>query len=484
MNEGGVVKAAKKPLLPRWLKFLLILVGTFFFLAAGAWVLLDIITRHDLRAAVAELRALGWPTTLEDLERPEIEPAENAAVVYEQAFGIMVNPDRNTQDVIRELRWDPRHFRVDISENDLKLLEAYLAANAQALALLRRAAQIDRCVYPMDYQAYLDSGLPPLYRDIRDAGHLLIASAAYWSHKGDVNAALRDWHAGLALAHTLGDEDLIGTYLIRWSIVGMLVRQLEFMVQRNEMTDGQLTGVLKALETVDVRRNIGWAMRTDFCCWLAALDRPVEVWGPGSSRIPWQRRWAIRAYCHWLARPLRQYDRSLFTKIFAEATTLSEKPYYEVAARVQGLGRRIDDMPPFLLQCRQARISTVNLVTELAHFEARLIIAQTGVAVILYGRRAGEYPDSLEQLVPDIVSALPTDPYDGRPIRYAKGGEAIIGGQLHFNPEYAERVAVYSIGEDLTDDGGSEEWGEGRPEDTIFAVKRGARPVAEEADDE
>ncbi len=483
MNEVGVVTAKKQPLLPRWLKLLLILVGTFFFLAAGAWVLLDIVTRQDLRAALAELRAQGWPTTLEDLERPEIEPAENAAVVYEQAFGIMVKPDQDTQHVIWGFHWDSQDFRVDVSQDDLKLLEAYIAANAQALALLRRAAQMGRCVYPMDYQAYLDSGLPPLYRDIRDAGHLLIASAGYWSHKGDVNAALRDWHAGLALAHSLDSEDLFLPHLIRWSIVGMLVRQLEFMVQRNEMTDGQLTGVLKALGDLEVQQNMGRTVRTEVCLDLARFEWPADRLRSVFKAMPWRERWLMFGYYHWLGRPLRQYDTLLWTRVLEELAALYEQPYHQAATRLRQLGQDQGIFAPVLLNSTYARTHTVRAIERMAHEQALCPIARAGVAVALYQLRAGEYPDSLEQLVPDIVSALPTDPYDGRPIRYAKGGEAIIGGQRHFNPEYAERVAVYSIGEDLQDDGGYERPGAPGLRDIVFTLRRAPTPT-EDPDDE
>ncbi|MCZ6698993.1 MAG: hypothetical protein O7D94_08705, partial [Planctomycetota bacterium] len=49
-------------------------------------------------------------------------------------------------------------------------------------------------------------------------------------------------------------------------------------------------------------------------------------------------------------------------------------------------------------------------------------------------------PDNLSKLVPDVLSAPPTDPFDGQTIRF----ERIEQG-----------VKIWSIGEDLTDDGGN-----------------------------
>jgi len=47
----------------------------------------------------------------------------------------------------------------------------------------------------------------------------------------------------------------------------------------------------------------------------------------------------------------------------------------------------------------------------------------------------GKPPDSLDALVPDYLPELPVDPYDGKPLRY-------------------DKEKVWSVGEDLKDDGG------------------------------
>ena len=66
-------------------------------------------------------------------------------------------------------------------------------------------------------------------------------------------------------------------------------------------------------------------------------------------------------------------------------------------------------------------------------------------------------PDSLDQVVPRYMPAVPLDPYDGQPLRYRKE---------------ADKFVVYSISENGRDDGGIEgsvkqEWLSG---DITFAV--------------
>ena len=64
-------------------------------------------------------------------------------------------------------------------------------------------------------------------------------------------------------------------------------------------------------------------------------------------------------------------------------------------------------------------------------------------------------PNTLDELVPAFLLSVPRDPFDGQPFRYA-----------------AERRVVYSIGENLTDDGGTDgrKQGRRRPKDLVFEL--------------
>ena len=60
-------------------------------------------------------------------------------------------------------------------------------------------------------------------------------------------------------------------------------------------------------------------------------------------------------------------------------------------------------------------------------------------------KRPGNLPETLQALVPDYLPAVPRDPFDGQPFRYS-----------------TERRIIYSVGEDLTDDGGTRGYEQGR----------------------
>lgn len=72
--------------------------------------------------------------------------------------------------------------------------------------------------------------------------------------------------------------------------------------------------------------------------------------------------------------------------------------------------------------------------------EARHRLGQLAVAVASCRARTGQFPAKLEDLVPDHIAEIPADPFDDQPLRWRSS---------------ATGVTVYSIGEDLTDDGGA-----------------------------
>jgi type II secretory pathway pseudopilin PulG len=72
---------------------------------------------------------------------------------------------------------------------------------------------------------------------------------------------------------------------------------------------------------------------------------------------------------------------------------------------------------------------------------AQLRTAQTGLAIERYRLAAGKLPDTLAELIPAYLDAVPKDPFDGKDLRYKKLETGFV---------------VYSIGEDGDDDGGKE----------------------------
>ena len=82
------------------------------------------------------------------------------------------------------------------------------------------------------------------------------------------------------------------------------------------------------------------------------------------------------------------------------------------------------------------RITSIDL-RNIAHSRT----ARVALAIERYRLAAGRLTDALTDLIPAYLDAVPTDPFDGNELRYKKLETGFV---------------VYSIGEDLSDDGGKE----------------------------
>ncbi len=73
-----------------------------------------------------------------------------------------------------------------------------------------------------------------------------------------------------------------------------------------------------------------------------------------------------------------------------------------------------------------------------AKAEAIALASRAGLACRLYKSRTGHYP-ALDELVPELLTEVPVDPFTGNPLVYRREGEGFI---------------VYSLGSNQKDDGG------------------------------
>lgn len=92
-------------------------------------------------------------------------------------------------------------------------------------------------------------------------------------------------------------------------------------------------------------------------------------------------------------------------------------------------------------------------------FRGRQAALEVLLAAQAYRREKGEFPESLDQLVPQYLDSVPLDPCDRN------------GGRLLYRRDSATSAVVWSVGEDGNDDGGALESETGRPADVGFLLK-------------
>ena len=77
---------------------------------------------------------------------------------------------------------------------------------------------------------------------------------------------------------------------------------------------------------------------------------------------------------------------------------------------------------------------------EQGEFAARIRTAELGLAVQLFRLDKGQLPEDMDELIETLMSEIPTDPFDGKLLRYRRWNDS--------------GYAVYSIGPNGIDDSG------------------------------
>ncbi len=462
-DDPTLPRPAKKPLLPRWLKFLLILVGTFFVLAAGAWVLLDIVTRQDLEATLAEIRALGWPTELEELYPEPIPDEENAALVYDQAWVL----DQPQTEVVSRVE-DVEAWRTLTEAEQTHVREA-LDNVSQVLALLHQAAQMEQCQFDLEYGEGYAMLLPHVAK-MRNVVRWKRVATIVALVDGRTDEAVEHWLDSLAMVRHQEGQKVFISELARLACLSISLDTLQAMVQERKLDQSHVSRGLDTLAGMEARDSFAEGYRSEITFGFHLMDLSYEQIREslgGECASP-ELSLLLRLYCSPLGRPWRQYDQWTRLCIHREAIQLGEQPYCQIHQQLQQLEPKL----PHTGECWAQPLMTPMLLPALgrrwqvvARAEARVALARTALALERYRLLHGEYPKSVAHLTPDILPHVPVDPFDGQPLRYVNSDE---------------RVAVYSIGEDLQDDGGSEEGGVwGRPQDIVFTLRRAPRPTEE-----
>ncbi len=125
-----------------------------------------------------------------------------------------------------------------------------------------------------------------------------------------------------------------------------------------------------------------------------------------------------------------------------EMVDASRLPPWEALPETEAITDRVEALPLWRAPLTRIYMPAFSAVAvRFARTDALRDAAILGLSCELYRSKHGEYPDSLDELVPEFLDAIPPDPFTGKPFVYKKrpDGEGFI---------------VYSVGPNLADDGG------------------------------
>ena len=314
-------------------------------------------------------------------------------------------------------------------------ISAYLAANAQALELLHKAAAMGKkgCRFHLDFSLGYDMPVPHLM-DLRHATRLLYLQALMKVEGGKPDEAETVIADSFAAARALLKEPLLISQLVRMAVISVSASTLERVLSRTALGDRQLTDLSKAIASQENPEPLMRGMVGERCC--------VEDLFNDSSRYdnePVNKLGTALLLWRWSG--FKVTDHLKYLQLMTEVVSAAGGSTREMRDLPKDLEKEVQQAPKYYLLTRLLVPDLSRVYEEQLRMLSHLRAARAAIAVERFRAANGRLPDSLDELVPKFLDAVPADPFDDKPIRYRK---------------VAKGYVTYSVGPDLTDAGGRE----------------------------
>ena len=462
------------PNLWRWTKALVLLCVFLAVLVIIARIVVDIYGSHKLSEAREAAAAAGVHLSMDALlaTLPELSDTENAANYYEAACALMrakgFEPDRPTVPVVsrspasphRPPRTDDERIAVDLEKvtEDPRLpmpkymladTISYVAQRQVVLDVIREGAALPDARYRVEWQGYR-TDLRHL-SDIRGAARVLYVAAWADAEEKKPHEAVANVRDIFALARSLRNEPNLISSLVEIALGSIGTSCLQHVVARSDVDSADLETLQKDLEDLANTFSIRLAMEGELAQYCdfenSMIDgglSPEEALGQirysgSDEKTPPAKHSEFGQLAVSLLKGYLEADEAFAIGCYLNIIKELENPSPASLLHSKG-GPTFDTLQksPFIL-ARMMIPALTHANPQAATMRARLRATAAALAALRFKNDTGAWPETLDALVPQYLSAVPVDPFSGKPLIYT----TLEGG-----------IVVYSVGLNGIDDGG------------------------------
>jgi len=328
-----------------------------------------------------------------------------------------------------------------------QLLGSYVDGNATAISLAQEAARLGEGNFEIEWQAGYDADMRHLSR-LRSCARLLRHAAIAAAAEGDIKAAAENVRLGFRLSRLIADEPAIISRLVAYACDGITFAALQGILEFGAPEADPLRALMAELEGREGSYGLVRPFILEIAVGLDAFDRvsrdPSYIGDLGSSdprAERFRRPWPVDALLDFGIKLVwvEPADRYHYLRIMNDYIKAAQKGFPEKlefrAPEFEGRWREA----PFKVMTRMLTPALSKMYLQQAGLTTRVRLARCVIALTLYHIDHGVYPESLTALVPDYLDELQMDPFDGKPLRYERRDSGF---------------AVYSVGQNTTDEGG------------------------------
>lgn len=433
MGEKQAIPGKKRKLKISHILLLMLLTGAVIF------TLYRLSLKMKLRARIEAIRAASYPATLYELDQWYSIPdtSENAADIILDSFDYYNEPaDKELPPWIGGAELPAR---TESLPDDMRtIISNYLSSNQKSIELLHEAASLEYSRYPVDFTLGAGTRIDHLV-NLRQSLILLQLEAVYSAENGKQEASIQSIKSIFGIARSLNKEPTTVSQLARLTYESRAVKTLECVINKTDFSDEQLDELSQAFVNAQVLSNPGiWrAFAGERCMAMTFFAEPRtltrEIIGRKTLPAP-----ILELY---KASGLADKDAIAYLDLMESYININKLPLHERRTAAERISSKRKTTSKIHVILRTFVPSFSGVINCDLRTIAGLRNAQVALAIQRYRLAKSELPDQLKDLIPDYLSSIPLDPYDGKELRYKKLERGFV---------------VYSIGEDLSDNGGTE----------------------------
>jgi len=335
---------------------------------------------------------------------------------------------------------------------DLEAVEAFLAKYADEMAAAHQAAERGGAArYPTDYSQGWDTLLEHV-QQARTLARMFALEARVRAHRGDWPGAARSIRDMHRLAGSLEREPCLVSQLVRYAIDGIGRETLQDLMDTGDFPAEQLASLQDVLQSIDYGEGLERAMQGERAMGASLFDDPAALGFDDTPRLTLLR---LIPRGDDLALYLEFMSRHVAAARLKAPDRLREYQVIEDDVR-----RTLRNRGPIVGLRYMVSAVALPAVSATATAEARNTAANRAAAAVIAAERFrlehGRLPKDLEELVPEFLPEVPTDPFTDEPMKVRIEDE---------------KMTVYSVGENQVDEQGKgDRWtgGPGDSDDVAF----------------
>ncbi|MCM8758948.1 MAG: hypothetical protein NC906_04155 [Candidatus Omnitrophica bacterium] len=403
------------------------------------------------RTLVILIGLLSAHTIHSEQAKSQVSDNINGALYLKEAFRILQDISNKYQKELEYLPYEGGLNWEDASPEQKRKIRDLIFDDPEFVKLfqlLEKATEKECCFENETFESMLE-----IFGSLRRSARILCAKSKIESENSKFEEALKTSFIALKLGRCLSNEKTIISQLVRFATDTLAVFQLNQIPDKETISPDLYKNIIRYMEKERqasivsekiLQEAIAFTL-PELCKQIQLTEnakeclKKIEITDTEKEQL--KRIFGTENF-EIIEKIVKDYwteEISTYLKMTSQMIKFTSMPYWKVKENISQTEMELKSLSEKSAIISKQFFDLYYLAYKAeTRLDALLGAAEIGLAIRIYRRNYSRYPESLNHLTPEILVELPQDPFSGEKYRYKKG----------------PGIIVYSIGENLKDDGG------------------------------